>query len=64
VTDPGVLYSQRMQVELLLHLVELAFFRIMQRHPHEAIRAAHIFVNFACADFGGLPAILINDATD
>jgi hypothetical protein len=64
VPDPGILHSQGVQVELLLHLVELALFRIMQRYPHEAIGATHVLVNFVCADFGGLPAILVYDATD
>ena len=62
VPDAGILHSQGVQVELPLHLVQLAFLRIMQRYPHEAIRAAHVLVNFVCGDFGGLSAILIDDA--
>src|SRR6185436_5299212 len=61
---PCVLYRERMEIELLLHLGELGVARVLQGDPDEAIRADDVIADLALVDVRELLAVLIRDAID
>jgi len=59
-----VLHRERVQVELLAHLLELGLGGVAQRHPHEAAGPCEVVADLAPLDIGELAAFLVRDAVD
>src|SRR5262249_25550579 len=60
----GILDGEGMEFELLLHLRQLRLAGVPERHPDEAVRSFHVFVDLARADLSEPLAVLISDAID
>ena len=61
---PGIFDGELVQVEFLLHFLELARRRILERDPDEAIGTLHIFADVFLRNVGELLAFLVRDAVD
>jgi hypothetical protein len=59
-----VLHRELVQIELLLHLLQLGFGGVAQPHPHEAPRPREIVADLALVDVGELAAVLVSDAVN
>ena len=59
-----VLDRELVQVELLLHLLELGLGGVLERHPDEAAGPREVVADLAHVDVGELAAVLVGDAVD
>ena len=61
---PCIFNSERMQVELLRHLIELFAGRLKERYPDEAIGTRDVFADVLDRDIGELAAVRVDNAGD
>ena len=61
---PCIFNGERMQVELLRHLIELFAGRLKERYPDEAIGTRDVFADVLDRDIGELAAVRVDNAGD